>query len=43
MGGGLKLEASSTQSATLILRAESTVASVLKTLDTDYNKNQVIT
>ena len=42
VGGGLKLEAGgSTQTATLILRAEPTVASILKTLDTDPNKNQV--
>ena len=40
IGGGLKLEASGTQTATLILRAEPTVTSILKTLDTDYNKNQ---
>lgn len=39
--GGLKLETSNTQTATLILRAEPTVASILKTLDTDYAKNQV--
>nr|CAG4642316.1 EOG090X01FD [Evadne anonyx] len=38
--GGLKLETSNTQTATLILRAEPTVASILKTLDTDYAKNQ---
>ena len=36
----MKLEASGTQTATLILRAEPTVTSILKTLDTDYNKNQ---
>lgn len=40
--GGLKLETTNTQIATLVLRAEPTVASILKTLDTDYAKNQVI-
>nr|CAG4646828.1 EOG090X01FD [Megafenestra aurita] len=38
--GGLKLETTNTQIATLVLRAEPTVASILKTLDTDYAKNQ---
>nr|CAG4641474.1 EOG090X01FD [Eurycercus lamellatus] len=38
--GGLKLETTNTQTATLVLRAEPTVASILKTLDTDYAKNQ---
>lgn len=40
--GGLKLETTNTQTATLVLRAEPTVASILKTLDTDYAKNQVL-
>jgi len=36
------LETTNTQTATLVLRAEPTVASILKTLDTDYAKNQVL-
>ena len=40
VGGGLKLEASTTQTAMLVLKAEPTVTSILKTLDTDYSQNQ---